>query len=153
MQSIAETIAGYIGNVNSDNATHKTIARAALAFIERECLPHGSGFDMGCKIDLERSKQDKIVITTSYHHMDQNGYYAGWTDHTITVRPSFSGIRIAIGGRDRNYFKESNRETFSYLMERAIGSLSYDPTEGQRFAEVLNRALESCGKAPQFIAP
>jgi hypothetical protein len=59
-----------------------------FTIIERQCLPHGSGFDSGCSIDLTKSKVDKIIIKFSWHHMDPNGFYAGWYDYVLTIKPS-----------------------------------------------------------------
>ena len=51
-------------------------------------LPSGSGIDSGCKIDLDHSTCNKIVILFGFHHMDDNGYYCGWTDYKAIVTPS-----------------------------------------------------------------
>lgn len=70
-------------------------------------LPSGSGWDLGTDIDLQKSTAEKLVLTGSFHHMDAHGGYDGWTDHTITVRPSFVyGVKLTISGRDRNDIKE-----------------------------------------------
>ena len=75
-------------------------------------LPSGSGFDSGTTLDWDASHADKLVFTTSFHHMNEMGGYDGWTDHTITVTPSFSGINLRVGGRNRNDIKESIHECF-----------------------------------------
>src|SRR5208283_5262110 len=54
----------------------------------KEHMPSGSGIDCGTTIDFVASTPEKLVFNASYHHMDQNGFYDGWTDHIITVRPS-----------------------------------------------------------------
>lgn len=81
----------------------------------QDLLPSGSGFDNGTKIDLDRTTADKIVLTTSFHHMHESGMYDGWTDHTVTIRPTFQayGFKISISGRDRNGFKDFAYELFS----------------------------------------
>ena len=76
-------------------------------------LPSGSGFDSGSKIDRDNSSGGKIAIKTSFHHMDTDGYYDGWTEHTITIRPSFSlGLTIVMSGKDRNEIKNYIAEVF-----------------------------------------
>lgn len=76
-------------------------------------LPSGAGFDAGTKIDLQRSTPDRLVFTTSFHHMDQVGGYAGWTDHTISCRPSFvHSVQLTISGRNRNDIKDHIHEAF-----------------------------------------
>jgi hypothetical protein len=77
-------------------------------------LPSGAGIDCGTKIDRDRSTPEKIILTMSYHHMNENGYYDGWTEHTITCRPSFiHGIKLTIGGRDRNQVKDYLHDVYS----------------------------------------
>lgn len=75
-------------------------------------LPHGSGFDCGTKIDLDASHAEKLVFTTSFHHMNDAGMYDGWTDHIVTVTPSFSGFNLRVSGRNRNDIKEYIAEEF-----------------------------------------
>jgi hypothetical protein len=84
-------------------------------------LPHGSGIDGENEIDLGKSTGEKIVIHTSFHHMNENGMYDGWTDHTLTVRPSLiHGFTMSISGPNRNDIKEYLYETFSYDLNREI---------------------------------
>ena len=42
-----------------------------------ESMPSGSGVDCGTKLDMDRSRPDRLVFTFSYHHMNENGYYDG----------------------------------------------------------------------------
>jgi hypothetical protein len=74
--------------------------RERLRAMEQE-LPSGSGFDSGTRIDIERSSMERVVLTTSYHHMNEHGMYDGWTNHTIIVTPSFHGVLLRITGRER----------------------------------------------------
>lgn len=81
-------------------------------------LPHGSGFDNGTTFDFGASTGEKLVFHTSYHHMDENEMYDGWTEHTVTVRASLIfGIDVRIGGKNRNDIKEYIAEMFSVLSE------------------------------------
>lgn len=91
-----------------------------LAALERCYLPSGAGIDSGTKIDLLRSEPDKLVFHTSFHHMKDVGYYDGWTEHTITVRPGFNGLQIAISGRDPNGIKEWLHQTFEEVLSEMI---------------------------------
>lgn len=76
-------------------------------------MPSGSGFDNGTKLDLDASTGDKLVFTTAYHHMNENGMYDGWTDHTVTVKPSLvHEFTLTVSGRDRNGIKEYIADTF-----------------------------------------
>lgn len=86
----------------------------------KEHLPSGSGFDSGTKIDLDRSHADKLTFTTSFHHMAESGMYDGWTEHTVTVTPSFNGFHLRVSGRNRNDIKDYISETFDYALNTVI---------------------------------
>ena len=85
-----------------------------------DLLPSGSGIDSGCKIDLELSGDEKIVIHTSFHHMDDNGYYCGWSNHDVVVTPSFHGFNLRITGRDVRGIKEYLRDIFHESLNQEI---------------------------------
>ena len=91
-----------------------------LEEINKKYLPHGSGIDHGCKIDLELSNEKRIVITFGYHFMDENGYYDGWIDYKLIIKPSFQGIDMKITGRDKNWIKEYLYSTFNYCLNQII---------------------------------
>lgn len=81
-------------------------------------LPYGSGFDNGSHVDLEKSTGEKIIITTDFHHMDENGYYDGWTEHKIIVTASLQwGFKIKVTGKDRNGIKDYIAEQFLYIIK------------------------------------
>ncbi len=58
----------------------------SLIELTNNYLPSGSGIDSGCEIDLKKSGQNKIVINSSYHAMNEHGYYDGWYDFKVTVK-------------------------------------------------------------------
>jgi hypothetical protein len=78
----------------------------------RKHMPSGSGFDSGTTLDLEASHAEKLVFATSFHHMNEHGYYDGWTDHKVVVTPSFQGFNMRIGGQNRYDIKEVIYEVF-----------------------------------------
>lgn len=51
-------------------------------------MPSGAGFDCGTALDMKESTPERLVFNTSYHHMDDNGSYSHWTEHTIVVTAS-----------------------------------------------------------------
>lgn len=66
--------------------------RDTLEDIAKNYLPSGSGFDSGSHIDIDDSNGiDCIILETSYHHMSEYGFYCGWSEHRITIRPTFNG--------------------------------------------------------------
>jgi hypothetical protein len=84
-------------------------------------FPSGSGFDNGTHIDLDASGDDKLVFNTSFHHMDENGMYDGWTEYTVTITPSLGlDYRIKVSGRDRNDIKEYIADSFALALDCQI---------------------------------
>ena len=84
-----------------------------------DMLPHGSGIDS--KLDIDDSKPQRIIVRFSFHHMDENGYYDGWTDHSAIITPCLvNGYSLKITGRDRNQIKDYLHETFDYAISRMI---------------------------------
>ena len=76
-------------------------------------LPSGSGFDSGTEfIENESEWNKKLVFKTSFHHLNENGYYIKWTDHKIIITPRFSGIDIKVTGQNYNNIKEYISEMF-----------------------------------------
>jgi hypothetical protein len=85
-----------------------------------EHMPSGSGFDCGTELAFDESHGEKLVFTTSFHHMNDTGYYDGWTEHTIVVTPSFSGFNLRISGRDRNDIKDYIHDVFSQALKTEL---------------------------------
>jgi len=74
--------------------------------IVKKSLPCGGGFDCGTEFNFSESKPDRLVFTTSYHHMNENGMYSGWTEHKVIITPSLAfDFDIRITGKDRNDIK------------------------------------------------
>lgn len=84
-------------------------------------MPSGSGFDNGTYFDFDTSHAEKLVFTTSYHHMNEHGYYDGWTEHTVTITPSFiGGFNIRVSGRNRNDIKSYIGEVFANALQTEV---------------------------------
>ena len=84
-------------------------------------LPGGSGLDAGTSIDIDASAPNKLVLHTSFHHMNDNGMYDGWTEHTITVVPDLAfGFDLRISGRNRNDIKDLLAELFNEALRTEV---------------------------------
>lgn len=95
--------------------------KEAIEKMVKNHMPCGSGFDNGTKIDFLKSRANRLVFTTSFHHMDDSGGYDGWTHHTVVIKPSLTfDIDIIIGGRDRNDIKSYIYDTFQGALESHI---------------------------------
>jgi len=60
-------------------------------------MPSGAGIDCGTELDEDLSTVERLVFRFSYHHMNDNGYYDGWTDHTCDCTASLAyGLNVEI---------------------------------------------------------
>lgn len=109
--------------------------------LENDFLPSGSGFDKGSYICTEMSSRNKLVIETSYHHMN-HGQYVGWSDLQIIVRPDLiTGVWLDV---------EVKRQ--DSLVKEMTGEPQTDvqPPEmlrdyvGQHFNGALTQTYEPC---------
>jgi hypothetical protein len=83
-------------------------------------LPSGSGFDNGSVVVKVESDERKIVIETSFHHMNDNGAYGCWTEHRVIVESDMTGIRIKVTGRDHREVKDYIGELFHNALTEEI---------------------------------
>lgn len=87
-------------------------------------LPHGSGIDGKTEFDFEASNENKLVIKSSYHHMNDGGYYDGWTEFKVIVTPDLAfgfGLKVQ-GAFPRKYADTRDYliETFNYALEAEV---------------------------------
>ena len=125
MQNVAQTIAGLLHAManceQSGNAEWHTRHGMTLSTIVREYLPSGSGIDNGTSLDRSRSTPERLVFETAFHHMNEHGFYDGWTAHTVTVRASLAyGLDIRISGRNRNDIKDHLYDVFGAALELPV---------------------------------
>ena len=78
----------------------------------------------------------RIVLECSFHHMNEAGYYDSWTEHRITVRPTFDSLDIHISGRNRNDIKEYLHEVYALaLAENIVETVDPETREATYRAE------------------
>lgn len=125
LASSLNALSNCIASGNAYAATHES----NLETLVSEFMPSGSGIDSGTKLDLDESLRHKgarLVFTTAFHHMNQDGYYDGWTEHKVIVTPSLQfGFDLKITGRDRNDIKEYLHEVYHHALTQII---RYDET-------------------------
>lgn len=119
-QRIAQLFGAYERCRKSGNPYQDDHADKIVQLCENH-LPHGSGFDCGTKFDFEASRPNRLVFTTSYHHMNRDGYYDGWTNHAVIVTPNLSfGFDIRVTGRDKNDIKEYIAEVIALDLSEEV---------------------------------
>jgi hypothetical protein len=119
-QEIAVIIAARINCIKSNN--HEWITKHEDRLKELiDLLPHGSGLDGENIINLDKSTSENIVIETSFHHMDENGMYDGWTEHNIIITPSLQhGFILKISGENKNDIKTYLYNIFAMALNEDI---------------------------------
>lgn len=121
-QALAEALQAHRNSMESNNDEWAANWRALITLLQDE-LPSGSGFDDdGCKVEWLDCTPSKIIITTSYHGMNDSGMYDRVTDYTVTVTPSFSGFDIRARGPkiDREYILDCIAEALNNEAEASI---------------------------------
>jgi hypothetical protein len=97
-----------------------------IEHIDKHVLPSGSGFDSDSHVDIDACTDSRIVINTSFHHMDEHGGYCGWSEHVVTITPSFiGGFDIRVSGRNVRDIKDYIAEVF----EQTLSAPYEYPTE------------------------
>lgn len=122
--TVIQTLASLLSRMNHfhNSREYGMVANMDAQAIDiiKNRLPHGSGFDNGVFLNYTKSMHPNecIVFNTSFHHMNENGFYDGWTEHTITVKACFYGLDITVSGQNKNDIKGYIEEQFYYaLME------------------------------------
>ena len=63
-------------------------------------LPHGSGLDYTWLYDYQHSNGNRVVLSMSFHAMDENGFYDGIIDFTVSITPSLvNDFNLSITGK------------------------------------------------------
>jgi hypothetical protein len=87
-----------------------------LSWMVQHAMPSGGGFDGGTMLDRARSNEDRLVFVTSFHHMNEDGFYDGWTEHEIFVTPSLlHGFDLRITGKNKREIKDYIAESFGLV--------------------------------------
>lgn len=115
-QAIASKVEAMRNCNKSGNGEWFTRHHDTIDNILRDYLPSGSGFDAGTQLDVCEhvdSHAERLTFQTSFHHMNENGYYDGWTKHSVIIRPSLShGFTLRVTGRNRNDIKDYIADAF-----------------------------------------
>lgn len=95
-------------------------------------LPSDSGFDSGSKVSDE-STPERVVIETSFHHMDECGSYTYWSTFSVIITASLLyGLSIDLDGLEEgdesDQLADHVHQVFSSYLTSKCSSLE----EGQR---------------------
>jgi len=82
--------------------------------------PSGAGIDSGTQFIPEKSSREKLVFAASFHHMNENGYYCGWTEHQVIVTQDLIGLNVRVTGKNRDDIKEYLTEVYHYWLTKEV---------------------------------
>lgn len=98
--------------------------RGYIDYLVRNHAPSGSGFDLGTEFNPESSTPIKLVFSLYYYHMNERGFYGGWTRYCITVTPTFDSVHVSVSGHDRNQVKDFIADTFYSLASQDVPTIA-----------------------------
>jgi len=129
-QELAGTFTAYNNCIKSNNQEWEGKHYDKIQSIINN-LPHGSGIDGKTELEFEKSNDNKLVINSEYHVMDENGYYDGWIDFSIIIEPGWNDIDLTIKGKfnKRQDLKEYLRDTFHYALTK---EMEFEMIDGQQ---------------------
>ena len=82
-------------------------------------LPSGSGFDSGTSI--VEFANGKLILETAFHHMNEGGFYIGWSHHKIKVVPDLvTDFALEIGGRNYRDVKDYIGDLFNEVLNEEV---------------------------------
>lgn len=118
-QVIASTMEAMANCEASGNDEWKERHRCKLIELIHD-MSSGAGFDNGTVLD-DTSTTDRLVFRTSYHHMNGDGMYDGWTSHDIVITPSLtSGFDVRVTGKNHNDIKDYIGEVFHTALSEEV---------------------------------
>src|SRR5690242_2303397 len=98
-QEIAQLVGAYHRCQQRSNTDWETRHELTVRKLVKENMPSGGGVDNGTHIYLGESTEEKIVFQADFHHMNENGFYDGWTSHKIIITPSLAnGFNLRVTG-------------------------------------------------------
>ena len=148
LNRIAHHATAWANCTESGNTHWQAIHERMVDYLVAHELPAGSGIDAGTQFEigqlLERSttaiqnwRLPRLTFTTAFHHMNEAGYYDGWTEHKVIVRADLlMGYTLDITGRDRNQIKEYLADLYQAAFDREV-SAQYEALL-KRESEVLS---------------
>ena len=121
-QWLATTVEHNANCVKANNQRWQDITESRIESAIRNLMPSGSGFDCDTKFDLGANRgKPYLRFATEFHHMNGVGYYDGWTQHVITVKPCLAhGFTMSISGRNRDQIKDYIYEVFDSTLRQEV---------------------------------
>ena len=122
-QRIASAMKARENSLKNNNETWFDKHTETIEKAIKDNFPHGSGFDGNTWLDFELSNPQKLVFFSEYHHMNENGYYDGWSTLKVIVKPDLAwGFDFKLTGIQRKYRfnKDYFEDVFNQFLDMDI---------------------------------
>ena len=120
-QQISRSLFALQNSIAANNTEWQSRHEETIQQIIKSTAPSGGGIDCGTVIDLDKSKPDKLVLICEFHHMDENGFYDGWTRHNIIVTPALGfDFDLRMTGCNRNQIKDYLTDIYSDWLNETL---------------------------------
>lgn len=114
---LASAVQARLNCIQNGNVQWKGKHEDAIGNMVSDYMPSGSGINNGTEINLDESTGERLVFSFNFQHMNEGGFYGGWTSHGVILTSSLQfGIEIRITGEDRNGIKDYLHEVFSHAL-------------------------------------
>ena len=120
-QRLMQLIRAYNSCKESGNMEWELKHSESIESILKNNLPTGSGIDAGHTI--EKYYNNKIIIHSSFHSIDENGFYDKWIDYKIIIKPDLlHNLDLTITGKfkDKQYIKEYLYNEYEYFLNKEV---------------------------------
>lgn len=85
----------------------------------KQFYPSGNGIEANFLVG--HSDKDRLVFDVSYHHMNSNGYYVGYSNHLVIVVPSLLwDFEIRVTGKNKNNVKGCLCDVFNDALRQDV---------------------------------
>ena len=153
-QEISTRLVALNNCIKTDNVEWQAKHRAALDELDKR-LPSGSGLDIPPTVARDAGADNALAfyIHGSYHHMNDNGCYVGWSRFRLKVEATFDGLSVDLWNTqsegDKALWDEDEGltdaicERFDSTLNEAFVEPDYGPdTDPKRIKELKDRLLK-----------
>lgn len=112
-----------------ENCANKSRSESANEWVSRwddrieelnALLPSGSGFDSGSRFLIDDSHAKKLTFESSYHHMNNEGFYTHWIEFQVVITPEFRTFKLKIVNKSLRRMDREDREYFEEVFAESL---------------------------------
>ena len=128
-QELASSFIARENCIKVKNDTWYDRHEGKIEYIINNIFPHGSGLDGKTEIIYEKCNENKLVFSSEYHCMNENGYYDEWVRFLVKVTADLSfGYKLQIVGNFGKYshVKDYLHDLYYYHLSQIFNQEKYN---------------------------